>query len=152
MAGSVYLAGPITGLTWNEAVGWREYVASVLRSDGITCWSPLRGKDFLQSVGRIADSYPGVHPLSSPAGIVARDRWDVQRADVVLANLTGTKRASIGTILELAWADSARVPVVGVWEEGNVHDHAMIRQIVPYVVRDLDHGLEVVRSLLLEGR
>ena len=38
-------------------------------------------------------------------GIVTRDRWDVAKADVVLMNLVGATQVSIGTMVELGWAE-----------------------------------------------
>jgi len=38
----VYLAGPITGLTYNGATTWREDARSYLAAKGITAYSPMR--------------------------------------------------------------------------------------------------------------
>ena len=38
---SVYLAGPITGLTYEECVGWRERAKEELAKAGITAYSPM---------------------------------------------------------------------------------------------------------------
>ena len=42
---TVYLAGPITGLTYDGATDWRHAVAADLNSVGIKGLSPMRGKD-----------------------------------------------------------------------------------------------------------
>jgi hypothetical protein len=82
------------------------------------------------------------------------------RADVLLVNLLGAERVSIGTVMEIAWADAVRVPVVLVMEpsaeentglvpsKGNVHEHAMIRECVGFRVQTLDEGLNVVKAIL----
>lgn len=150
----VYLAGPITGLDYDGAQGWRTAMTAALADVGITSYSPLRMQEYLRDEGTIdnggpASSYRGRHPLTEQAGIVARDRHDVESADMVLVNLLGTVKASIGTVMEIAWADAYRVPCVVALEEGNVHEHAMVLGTAGFVVRDLDAALECVKGVLL---
>ena len=90
----VYLAGPITGLTWKDATEWRDTVRCVLQPFGISCYSPLRAKNYLSHLdennGGIADSYPKeLSPLSTGRGITTRDRWDATRCDVLFVNFLG---------------------------------------------------------------
>lgn len=148
---SVYLAGPITGLTYDGATDWRDDVAQRLWLEGITPLSPLRGKDYLRDVGELKDQYHELNVLSSGKGITTRDRWDCQRADVVLMNLVGAERVSIGSVMEAAWADAARVPLVLAMEEGGLHDHAMMREVAGYVVPTLDQAVETTLAILSYG-
>src|SRR5688572_21568512 len=111
---TVYLAGPITGLSFDGATDWRGHAQGVLLDRGIRGVSPMRAKEYLKSEKSLKAagySQPDM-PLSSAKGITTRDRWDCTNADVVLVNLVGAERVSIGTMMELAWADSARVPIV----------------------------------------
>jgi len=150
MKPSVYLAGPITGLTYQEGIGWRDYAQAKFAEYEIQAFSPLRAKRYLQGHGTLDSGYLGVHPLSTPAGILARDRNDCTKRDFVLANLTGADRVSIGTVMEIAWADLARIPTCVVMEEsGNVHDHAMITGCVGFRTADLDQAIEIVAANLL---
>lgn len=147
----VYLAGPITGLTWEEATGWRQYMTLELKPHGITCYSPLRFKTFLSHLNgnKIADSYaPETSVLATPHGITMRDRWDATRCDVLFVNFLGAKQVSIGTVLEVSWADSKRVPIVIAMEEDNIHNHSMIKQCAGFVVPTLREGIDVVVALL----
>jgi nucleoside 2-deoxyribosyltransferase len=146
---NVYLAGPISGLAYNGAVDWRQDVAAVLHDHGVTAWSPMRSKEYLvrEESLRVEGYDASVSPLSTPSAIVTRDRWDCQRADVVLVNLVGAERVSIGTVLELAWADAARVPLVVAMEEGNLHEHAMVEALVGFRVPTLDEAVDVVLAL-----
>lgn len=146
-----YLAGPITGLTYDEAVDWRAEASSFLLGRGIIPLSPLRGKEYLRGVGKLKDHYGELSVLSSSRGIVTRDRWDCTRADAVLVNFEGTDRISIGTVMECAWADAARIPIVMVLPPGNPHDHAMLREVAGFLVPSLREGLEVVSALLCSG-
>lgn len=152
---SVYLAGPITGLTYDEGNDWREAVMADLASVGITAYSPLRAKNFLRQIG-VLDSagtpdsaYMGLNPLSEPKGITARDRFDATRSDMVLMNLLGATRVSIGTMIEAGWADAARRPIVIAMEEDNVHRHAMLNEVAGFIVPTLAEAVAVVKAVLI---
>lgn len=142
---SVYAAGPITGLSFTGATDWRNDLQLLLK-DKVKVLSPLRAKDYLKNETVIGDSYeqekidsPLTHVLSSSRGITTRDRNDVMNSDIILVNLLGATKVSIGTVMEIAWADMLRKPVVLVMEKtGNVHDHAMIRECIGFRVETLD--------------
>jgi nucleoside 2-deoxyribosyltransferase len=148
----VYLAGPITGLTFDTATDWRVSMRSKVghMSGGrIECYSPLRSKGYLAEVGTIEDSYED-HPLSSQRGIMTRDRFDVMSSDLVMVNFLGTGRVSIGTVMEIAWADMLRKPIVmAIEESGNLHDHSMVREAAGYRVESLDAAAGLICMVLL---
>lgn len=152
---SVYLAGPITGLTYTDGQDWRAYAKTALNGRGIDAFSPLRGKEYLDAHGELdsggtRSSYAHI-PMSSPAGIVARDRMDCMSRDLVIANLLGAERVSIGTCIEFGWADAARVPIVVIVEAEwtNPHDHAMILRLTDFSVPTLDDALDIAAAVLL---
>lgn len=152
---SVYLAGPITGLTYDEGQDWRELVAADLADAGITAYSPLRSKNYLRAFGELEGggsagcSYLGVNPLSEPAGIMTRDRFDCMGRDMILMNVIGATRVSIGTMIEAGWADASRTPIVLAMEPGNIHAHAMLEQAAGFVVPTLEEAVAVVKAVLL---
>jgi len=145
----VYLAGAITGATYEECTTWREDVAKELRAHDIQCASPLRNKEYLsnQAERELKDSYEG-YLFSTPKAVVTRDRYDVTTCDMLFVNFLGAKRVSIGTILEIAWADSRRIPIVIVMEDNNLHQHAMIREIAGFVVPSIKDGIEIVKAIM----
>jgi nucleoside 2-deoxyribosyltransferase len=144
----VYLAGPISGLTFASAEDWRSEARAKLKPP-IFGLSPLRCKNYLSGELALASiGYEG-HPLSTPQGITSRDRFDCQRADVVLFNFAGADRVSIGTCIEIGWADSARRPMVAIMEPGNLHDHAIVRAAVPFIVGTLDEAVGLIHAILL---
>jgi hypothetical protein len=154
MTDHVYLAGPITGLTYEEGQDWRAEMVERFAGFGIEARSPLRGKGYLRDYGKLDDTangkqgYIGVHPLSEPPGIVTRDRNDCRTAGVVLANVLGAVAPSLGTVMECAWADAYRVPLVLVAEEGNIHRHAMIAQVAGYITDDLEVAFDITLTTL----
>lgn len=145
---SVYLSGPISGLTYQEGAGWREYACRAL-APGIACYSPLRGHQHLDGEGELRGSYPQ-HPLTTAAALTARDRHDCMHCDLLLVDLTGASEVSIGTCIELGWADAFRKPVVLVMEpKGNIHDHPLVRSVCAFRVPNIEEALQVVRAILL---
>lgn len=147
MPSKVYLAGPITGLDWEGATDWRLYARERLAVHNILGLSPLRAKNYLNRELSLSDTYDD-HPLSTEKAITTRDRFDSQRADLMLVNFLDSDRASLGTAIEFGWADAARVPTVVAMKPGNVHDHAMIRQLSGFVVEDLDQAIEICIAIL----
>jgi nucleoside 2-deoxyribosyltransferase len=144
---TIYLAGPITGCSYNGCTDWRDYSKKELAKYNLLGVSPMRAKEYLSLEKNISDEYSAV--LSCSRGIVTRDRFDTFSCDVMLANFLGAKKVSIGTILEYGWADSKRKPIITVIEkEGNPHDHAAIKELTGFRVESLDEGLFIARAIL----
>jgi nucleoside 2-deoxyribosyltransferase len=151
---SVYLSGPITGLTFQGATDWRAYAIASLKKANLKGISPMRAKDYLASLNAPISGhgreYANLGVLSTAQAVVARDRFDTQRVDIMLMNLLGADRVSIGTMVEIGWADAARVPIIGIIEpEGNVHDHMFVNQLIGFRVTTLDKGLDLAKAILL---
>jgi nucleoside 2-deoxyribosyltransferase len=152
---SVYLAGPIKGCSYAGATSWREYVKILLEDVGIDAFSPLRAKQYLRGLDEVGndllkDSY-AQFPLSTNKAILHRDRHDCMKCDAVLMNLLGATNISIGTVMEVAWADAARVPVILVMEKdgSNPHEHGLMVEACGFRVDNLDEGIRMVGSILL---
>jgi nucleoside 2-deoxyribosyltransferase len=160
----VYLAGPIAGLTYEEATySWREKVINqlggmyylgedndVAEAVNVQCYTPMRGKIFLKGTGTVIgkQGYED-HPMSSMQGIIGRDRNDVMNADLVFMNVHGAKAVSIGTTVELGWADAFRKPIVLILDKGGMHDHAFYKGLATYVCDSLEQGIECAKALLI---
>jgi len=155
----VYLAGPITGLSYGEARhGWREafpeLFSPVIR-EHVKFYSPMRGKDHLAEINKIigGDVYKS-NPITSAAGITTRDHNDVYTSHVMVANFLGAKSGSLGTGIEFGWASAYKVPIVTIMEpegSGNPHDHLMIKHLSGYIVHDLETAARIVQLILLPG-
>jgi len=143
----IYLAGAITGQSYQGCTDWRQYVMDNLHKD-LVGLSPMRHKDYLLEEVQVADIYED-SVLSCQRGIFARDHWDCHRCDAVLVNLVGTERVSIGTVMEIAWAHAYKKPIVLVMEEGNIHEHAMIREACPFRVNTIDEAIDVLKALFV---
>lgn len=148
MPPSVYLAGPIRGQDYHSATGWRDYCYTQLRDSGILAYSPMRGKAYLRGAGTLRDSYEGTL-LSGEKAILARDKFDVQRCDMLLVNLLDAPAVSMGTCVEYGWASALSKPIVTIMEDGNVHQHSFITGLSGWVVDSLEDGLAIVKAVLL---
>lgn len=149
----VYLAGPISGSRYQEITKWREIAKDVLARDGIKALSPMRG---MEHYAKLNGPVPPanhelyrIHPASTGRAVMTRDRFDATRCTVLLANLLGATQVSVGTVMEIAWADIKRIPIIVVMEkEGNPHEHEMIAEAVGYRVETLNEALDIVKLII----
>jgi len=148
----VYLAGPITGLSYEECTVWRDKVTLDLYHHEVVCLSPMRGKRYLDKEVNIPD-VPRVDlpkagkGMATQSAIVARDRDDTINADMVFVNVLGAKQVSPGTMVEMGWADAMRVPVLlCMEEEGNPHDRAMVRGVTSFRAYTVEEGVQMVKA------
>jgi len=144
---TVYLCGPITGLSYGECTDWRQFVARHVAQDIIPL-SPLRGKRYLENEKEIGDSYEHI-AMSTAQAITTRDRFDLQSCDMMIANFLGAKKVSIGSVIELGWADAFRKPVILVIEsENNIHEHSIVNSIAGFRVSTLKEAITIVNATL----
>jgi len=148
----VYTAGPITGCDHSGATEWREFIREGLKPYEINTISPMRGKKALEPNQKyVAAITRGLtDPLCTSDGINTRDYNDVKRADLLIVNMLGAKKVSIGTVMEVAWARAFGKPVILIMEEeGNVHDHWMFKFPCGFIVQTFEDAIEVAKYVLL---
>lgn len=147
----VYLSGGITGLGYGTTTNWREHAANELRTvsgGAIGTISPMRGKQYLNLPGQI-DRFNGDKAiLSSDAAIYRRDRNDVRRCDLVLVNLLEAPRVSIGTVMEIAWADAWDKAIILAMEKDNMHQHPILNQAARLIVPTLEDAIALTYQTL----
>lgn len=147
----VYLAGPITGLDYKGCTDWRE--EAIAKLSPVKGMSPMRGKDYLANLAEMphkSDELAAIgHVMSTSRGIMTRDRYDCTKCDVLLVNFLGAKKVSIGTVMEVAWADANRIPIVCIMEPGNIHEHGMVDEAIGFRVGSLDEAIRITRIILL---
>lgn len=149
----VYLAGPISGLSYGSCTDWREFAKADLAAKGITGLSPMRAKDYLKGLETISgtgEEYAHMGTLSLPKGVMTRDHFDATRCDVLLANFLGAKSVSIGTVMEVAWAYTHFIPiVVAIEPSGNPHEHMMMNMAYGWREESLEKALHVAKAILI---
>lgn len=147
MTPTVYLAGPIKGLTFEDATAWRRIAAGQLNQKGIHTIDPVE-RELRKHQGALGCSADGV--MSGQRAIVVKDRDHIRRADAMLVNLLGAGSVSIGTMIEFGWADAKRIPIVTIIEAGNPHDHSFVRELSGWVVSTIEDGVAVLSALFSE--
>jgi nucleoside 2-deoxyribosyltransferase len=143
---TVYLAGPIAGLSWEAASGWRAYASAAFERRGVRALSPLRQRPKL-----IGSRYiPSTETHYSDSEILARDFLDVFTCDLLLANFLGAEHASPGSCIEIGWAFALRKPVVVCMEADNPHDRALVRATAWFVTDSLRNAIDAAARRLKE--
>lgn len=165
----VYLAGPITGLTYKGATDWREEFSKELEKQGHIGVSPMRGKDYLSEIfqdGEILQKTPAtgfetvqmerIHklqlsyeefPMSSAQGIYGRDKYDTAHCEVVFANFLNAESISIGTCMEVQRGyDKDKFVLVAIEKQDNLNDHPFIRRAASCIVEDLETAMQVLTA------
>jgi nucleoside 2-deoxyribosyltransferase len=144
---NIYLAGPIAGCTYKGATDWRKKFAERALELGYNVYSPMRGKEFLSRIRRLR-THGYDNPTSTDKALVRRDSFDVERADVVLANLLGAERVSIGTMFELAWGYMlGKFVLVVMAHDDKLHSHAFVEQSASVIVESLEDAETVLEVL-----
>lgn len=128
---SIYLAGPITGSSYEKTNNWREDLSEDFENNyNICCYSPMRGKTYLSKESKIKTAYEERDkPLSGSKVITIRDRDDVRNCGLIIFNFLGAESVSAGSCIEIGWGDSVRVPMIAIMEEDNPHQHGMIKEL-----------------------
>jgi nucleoside 2-deoxyribosyltransferase len=151
----VYLAGPISGLTYDNAQDWREHAAQELMTAGCEVYDPLRGKAVLVNQGGVISNGTKTSEyedaMVSDALIYARDKHDVLNCDIMLVNLLGATEKSLGTICEVALAeDHNKIVILVMKKDGSeVHDHPFFRAMKMIWVETLEEALELIQASVI---
>lgn len=121
---TIYLAGPISGESYDQVMD-RINLRRVPLQPFYDVIHPMTGKGELRTELNFRSIGYGT-PVSTNRAIAGRDKWMVNQADIVFADLLGAERVSIGTMFEIAWAHLLGKLVVVCMEENNIHDHAFV--------------------------
>lgn len=149
---TVYLAGPMSGLSMVQARAWRADFAEMMPAH-IICSSPVREVQFLGG-DHTFEHHPDKHPDDSarvrPDGMLIQDLNDVRTADAVVCNFLTSVNVSIGSVGECFVAKENNVPVILVTSKLNVHFHFMLNGcgVLTY---SLEEAAEYTISLLTPG-
>lgn len=140
----IYLAHPISGLSYDEVVEYYSECYQVLRIYEIYC--PMTAKPELRTEKKLR-SFDYSQPTATNKAIVHRDCWMVEQADVVYVNLLGTTEISIGCVAELAWAWHSRKHTVISMEKENVHMHAFVIEMANIIWDTHEEAIQYLNSL-----
>ena len=146
---TVYLAGPIDGMTFKGANGWRQYVHDRLLPVGIIGVSPLR----CEPLRKGQDTYTaaeGVDPkFGTSKAIGSKNIHDVRNCDMTLCFLPGPReRISLGTICELAGAHFINKQTIMVTDDPYLMSHPVIDAMSGWKLSNMDDAIEVIIGVL----
>ena len=123
----IYLAGSISGLSYDEVVNSYKSKADILGIAGYEILCPMTGKTYLRNEVEFRASGYTNFPVSTNHAIFERDKWMVQQCDIILADLSRSgERVSIGTMMELAWGSLLGKHTIIILPKENVHRHAFV--------------------------
>lgn len=143
---AIYLAGPITGCSYKGCTEWRSSVQQELETAGFEAYSPMRGKEHLKNKKKIR-STTQENAILDNHGVFARDKYDVQRSDIILVNLSGAKQISIGSMMEIAWGHIMNKYVVTVMEENDIHEHLFVLEGSSIIFCDLGEAVQYIITM-----
>ena len=147
----IYLAGPIAGQTGDAVNTSIAEKAAILTDFGYLIYHPMVGKEslILKSESFKTSGYEEF-PVATNHAIFARDKWMVSQADVILADLTHTgNRVSIGTMMEIAWANLLGKQVIVIMPDNNNHDHLFVREAATIIFKDIEEAYDYLKELSL---
>lgn len=153
----VYLAGPMSGLPFETARAWRDDVTTKLQAlrdprskePLYHVLNPLRGHEAYE--GRVFNPDGGFDDDSAAKVDIRRDRYDVLRSHIVLANLTDAEivgRVSIGTVFEIVWAVEAEKFLIVIMTKSNPHWHSFVRDAASLLVPTVDAAIAYMSHTL----
>lgn len=146
---SIYLAGPMIGLTWEECLGWREHVEVELGRDWkiISPARPQKDVDRSKMIKLQTRKDNKLHLVDTATGVVASDTFFIKQSDWILANLTNAPKPSIGTMWELGYAYALQKNIIVVMDDNNVHNHPFTRRGVDLFCPTLDEAIEYFKRI-----
>lgn len=157
MSGTIYLSGPITNETYENArFGWRKEFTDLLEP-GIKVLSPMRHEGHLAEIrGKMTDKKILAfksHLFSHGKMIVTKDFLDIKTCDIMLVYLKGARVVSRGTLCEIGYAAALGKAIVTVIEDDpkNPHNYPFVIENSAVIVDNLQDAAAIVNSLLSEG-
>lgn len=131
----IYFGGTFAGNNLKELDSERQNYIAYLSTNNFKVLSPLRGVLNLDGMA---------HEISAqftPNEIVHRDLDDINRADVVLLNMTSP---SIGSACELMYCNERSKPVIIVSENERVTGHPWINSLATKVLPNMVEALDFI--------
>ena len=132
----VYLSGPMIGLTWPEAMGWRRDVSKRLTMLGYDVLVPGRTEE---RAGTAYKSTP--MPPASAADLLKLDALDVRNADILLVNLLQITETMplVGSSIEIGIAHALNHTILVIGDKAALH---------PFIVEAATKVVETVEEAL----
>ena len=150
---TVYLAGPIGGLTESEAKDWRTYVDERLADETyeIQGVSPLRCEPAIKGKYDTTADQQGDPRFGTAKAIYAKNMYDVRNCDMTLAYVPKPKngeRYSWGTMCELVLAHQLGKGTILVTDDPAVVGHPLLYENTGWIVDNFEDAVDIVIGVL----
>lgn len=145
----IYLVHPMSGLKYEEVKAYYDEMKQRLEALGYYVLHPMVAKATLS--GRKFDAKANERAegaVTTPHAITRRDHWMVRKADIILADLTGAKDKSVGSISEIAVAYTHQKHSLGIMEKGNVHEHSFMFEQFDIIFKNKEDAVEYLTKLI----
>ena len=144
----IYLVGPISGQSYDAVTDNIHDIKSKLSKE-FQILHPMMGKEYLRTELRFKSVGYDEHAPSTNHAIFERDKWMVNRADIILANLLPSGDiASIGSCMELAWAALLGKLTIVVMQEDNIHQHSFVLEAADVVFPTMYDAIEYLNKIV----
>lgn len=141
----VYLVGPISGCTYEEATGWRKMVTERIKSLGYTIFDPMKGMDHLKNKSKIMGSYEN-DLIAKDDHIFQADLYRIRQADILFCNFSNLKRYSVGSFFEVGYGHALNKSIIIVATNKMIVEHPFIKNSA-LVAPSIDKGIQILESL-----
>ena len=143
----IYLAHPMSGLSWEEVEKYYTKARKILGKMGYTILHPMIAKKELS--GTIFN--PAGEDNSfviTPHAITRRDYWMVRQSDIIFVDLSNVKEKSIGCISEVAVGYNCGKHVIGIMEKDNIHRHAFMSEQLDITFETYCQAIKYLQKLI----
>lgn len=108
MKKTIFLSGPMRGISREEGLSWR-IKASEMLSEKFNVKHAYRGREEKET-------------FSDPRSAVIRDKYDILHSDLVIINDISENASMIGTAMEVLLAYENNIPVF-IFGDGHIKDY-----------------------------
>jgi len=144
----IYTAGPISGQSYEQVMNRYKEQVKILSGIGYEVICPMTGKSYLRTELEFKAKGYEKYPLSTNHAIKERDRWMVGSADIVLVDFSSCNGiVSIGSCMELAWADELKKHSIVVMDKDNIHQHCFILECADIVFSTMIEAYSYLKKL-----
>ena len=130
---SIYLAGAMTGLPFNEQISWRNDFTDMIQE--------RRAIERIMVFNPCLAYSPSDNRHKTEKEVMRYEIYNLKKADVVVVNLNN--QDSIGTCMEIAIAHDHGIPIVGLYD-GDEPLHPWLEECCTRVCDSMDELIEYV--------
>ncbi len=116
---NIYLAGQVSGLSYAAVMKRRAEIAAMFPAH-ISALNPLRSQHELEGVEVITPF------MGDSDEIIVECFWMINYCDLVLVDLLGLERITIGACVEIGYAIRACIPIVVMIGADDIHQHPFV--------------------------